>query len=125
MLIFAQTAAPAAPPGGGGGGSLIELLGSLWWVIAIVAIMYFLLIAPQRKKEKQRQTMLKSIKKNDRVVTIGGLHGLVKNVTDEEVTLLVDDKRDVTMRFNRSAIYSILESEGKEQGELPKKESKE
>ena len=119
MFVLAQT----APPGGGGSTGLLQMLVQFWPVIAIVAIMYFLLIAPQRKKEKQRQAMLRALEKNDRVVTIGGIHGVVKNATEKEVTLLVDEKNNLTLRFNRSAIYAILDrGEGQGEGELPLKD---
>ena len=109
MFVLAE----AANDGGGGLGGML----AMWWpIIAIVAIMYVLLIRPQRQKEKRRQEMLKSLEKNDRVVTIGGVHGVVKNVTDRDVTLLVDEKRELTLKINRSAVYSILNRE--EEGEI-------
>ena len=115
MFILAE----GAPPGPSGPWGL---LGNFWPIIAIVVIMYFLLIRPQRTKEKRRREMLKSLEKNDRIVTIGGIHGLVKNVTEREVTVLVDEKREITLRMNRSAVYSILS--GEEEGELPLAEGK-
>ena len=110
MFILAQAAE------GSGGGGLSPMLGMLWPVLAIVAIMYFLVIAPQRKKEKRRQDMLRSLEKNDRVVTIGGIHGVVKNISESEVTLAVDEKRELSLKLNRSAIYAIVNRE--EEGEL-------
>lgn len=117
MFILARAAAEG---NGGGGGS--SLLVNLLPVVAIVAIMYFLLIRPQRTKEKRRREMLRSLEKNDRVVTIGGIHGVVKNVTDNDVMVLVDEKINLTLKFNRSAVYSILNRD--EQGELPGEEKK-
>jgi preprotein translocase subunit YajC len=118
MFTLAQAAS-----GGGGSAGPWQMLIQFWPVIAIVAIMYFLLIAPQRKKEKKRQEMLRSLEKNDRVVTIGGIHGVVKSATDKEVTLLVDEKRDLTLKLNRSAIYAILDRGQEEgEGELPLKD---
>jgi len=114
MFILAQ----GAPPGPSG---LWGMLANFWPIIAIVLIMYVLLIRPQRTKEKRRQEMLKSLKKNDRVVTMGGIHGVVKNVTDREVTLLVDEKREITLKMNRWAVHSILNRE--EEGELPAPEN--
>lgn len=116
LLLLAQSDAPKTPPGGGG---WLTILGGWWPMIAIVIIMYMLLLRPQRQKEKRRQHMLKQIERNDHVVTIGGMHGTVKNVTDTDVTLLVDEKRDLTLKFNRSAVYTILNRE--EEGELPRK----
>jgi preprotein translocase subunit YajC len=117
MFILAQSATD-----GGQAANWLQMLGMWWPVVAIVVVMYFLLIRPQRTKEKRRQEMLKSLEKNDRVVTIGGIHGVVRNVTESEVTVLVDEKHDLTLRFNRSAVYSILR--GEEGGEIPPKEEK-
>ena len=125
MFILGQVASPpVTPPAGmpppGGPAGLLPMLMQFWPVLAIVVIMYFLLIAPQRKKEKQRQVMLRALEKNDRVVTIGGIHGLVRNVTDKEVTLLVDEKRDLPLKVSRSAIYAILDrTDASGEGELP------
>ena len=105
MLILAE-----------GGSDLFKTLIGFWPVAAIVVVMWFMLIRPQRQKEKRRQDMLKALAKNDRIVTIGGIHGIVKNVTESEVTVLIDEKHDVTIRINRSAVYAILS--GDEKGEL-------
>jgi len=88
--------------------------------VAVLLIMYFLLIAPQRRKEKRRREMLKSIEKKDRVITIGGIHGVVKNISEKDVTILVDEKRETTLKVNRSAIYAIVNRE--DEGELPRKD---
>ena len=123
MLLFLLAqgeapAPPASPPAGDGG--WLTMLGAWWPMIAIIVIMYVMLLRPQRQKEKRRQSMLKDVKRNDHVVTIGGIHGVVKNITDTDVVLLVDEKHDLTMKFNRSAVYTILG--GDEEGELPRKD---
>jgi preprotein translocase subunit YajC len=87
-------------------------------VVIVIVILYFILIRPQRKKDKERKAMLEEVAKNDRIVTIGGIHGVVKNVTEREVTLLIDEKRDVTIKLNRTAIYKI--DRGGSEGELEK-----
>ncbi|MCL1814489.1 MAG: preprotein translocase subunit YajC [Treponema sp.] len=81
---------------------------------AIFGIMYFLMIRPQKKKQKETQRMLADLKKGDRVVTIGGLHGVVQTVKENTVLLKVDDNCKV--EFNRSAIASITTA-GKGEGE--------
>jgi preprotein translocase subunit YajC len=87
--------------------------------IAIIAIFYFLIIRPQNKKQKETQRMLGALKKGDKVVTIGGIHGVIQNVRDHSVILKVDD--DVKLELNRSAISSV-ESVSKE--EKPEKGAK-
>lgn len=74
-------------------------------IFLIFIIFYFLLIRPQQKQEKERQAMLKNIKKNDEVVTAGGLHGVVLNLKDKTVTVRIDD--NVKVEIDRSAISRI------------------
>lgn len=74
-------------------------------IFLIFIIFYFLLIRPQQKQEKERQLMLKNIKKNDEVVTAGGLHGVVLNLKDKTVTMRIDD--NVKVEIDRSAISRI------------------
>jgi preprotein translocase subunit YajC len=71
----------------------------------IVVLFYFLIIRPQNKKQKEMQKMLASLKKNDKVVTIGGIHGTITQVKENTIILKVDD--NVTMQFSRSAISSL------------------
>jgi preprotein translocase subunit YajC len=80
--------------------------------IAIIGIFYFLIIRPQNKKQKETQRMLDALKKGDRVVTIGGIHGIIQTVKERSVVLKVDD--NVKLEFNRSAI-STVESVAKEE----------
>ena len=85
------------------------------FIIVIMVIMYFLLIHPQRKKDKQRNEMRKNLKKNDKVVTIGGMHGIVKSVTEDEVLLLVDEVKDVKIRMSRQSILSVEDRSAEEE----------
>lgn len=80
-------------------------------MLMVFAVMYFVWLKPQKKKEEDRRRMLDGLKKNARVVTVGGIYGTVVSTKDEEVVLKVDDEKNVKMRFTRSAISKIL-SEG-------------
>ncbi len=60
-------------------------------IILIFVIFYFLLIKPQQKRQKEQQEMHKNLKKNDQVVTSGGIHGTIVNLKDRSITLRVDD----------------------------------
>lgn len=73
----------------------------------IIVVFYFLVIRPQNRKQKDAKKMLESIRRNDRVVTIGGMHGVVESVKDDAVVLKVDD--NVKLKFNKSAISTVLE----------------
>jgi preprotein translocase subunit YajC len=85
---------------------------SIWPLLlpfAVIFLMYQLLIArPQRREQAKRDDMLKQIKKNDPVVTIGGIIGTVANLSDDgtEVTLRVDD--NTRLRFRRDAIREVI-----------------
>jgi preprotein translocase subunit YajC len=87
--------------GGQGGG-----LGAFIPLILMFAIFYFLLIRPQQKKAKQHKTMLSAMKKGDRAVTSGGLHGVITGLTDEIVTMEIAPK--VRVKISRGSIAGIF-----------------
>jgi preprotein translocase subunit YajC len=88
---------------GAGAGQLVSMLIPFG---LIILVFYFLIIRPQNKKQKETQAMLASIKKNDRVVTIGGMRGTVQAVRDDAIVLKVDE--NVKLEFNKSAIASVI-----------------
>ena len=77
-------------------------------LVGFVAIFYFLILRPQQKQEKQRREMLAAIQKGDRVVTTGGLHGIVEAIDDKSVVLRVDQ---VKMTFDRTAVGRVVRDE--------------
>jgi preprotein translocase subunit YajC len=77
-------------------------------LILMFAILYFLLIRPQQKRQKARVAMLNTLKKNDKVVTIGGLHGTIAEITDDIVVLRVNEALKLT--FERSAVNAVASS---------------
>jgi preprotein translocase subunit YajC len=101
--------APAAD-NGVGGNSLFQIL---TLVVPIGVLFWLLLIRPQRKEQAQRQTLLAAIKKNDRVVTIGGIYGVVTNVHREadEVTIKVDEATNTKLRMTLGSIARVLVDE--------------
>ncbi len=76
-------------------------------LIIMFAIMYFLIIRPQKQKEKKRLAMISNVRKQDKIVTTGGMHGVVTSVKENEVIVRVDDAKDVKLRIDKSAITSI------------------
>jgi len=116
--LIAEEAASTPAPGADGAQkpasdySMFILLGLLF------VVFYVLLIRPQQKKErgrqKQREEMLKNLKKSDHVMTIGGMHGVVASVTETEVVLKVDEKNDIRVRFGREAISKVVTDEPQE-----------
>jgi preprotein translocase subunit YajC len=97
--------AAMAPPGGAGGGSAIAT--QLLFFAAIFAIFYFLLIRPQQRQKRERERLLSAIKRGDRVVTTGGLHGTVTGLNEHTVTLRVAEQ--VKLEFDRTAIGRVVE----------------
>ncbi|MFC9776494.1 preprotein translocase subunit YajC [Paenibacillus chitinolyticus] len=77
-------------------------------LILMFLVLYFLLIRPQQKRTKTRNMMLANLKKNDKIVTIGGLHGTILEITDDIVVLRVNDASKMT--FDRSAINTVVTS---------------
>lgn len=101
-----EPAAKTGEPGGGIAGLLLPF-------VAIFVLFYFLLIRPQRREQSRRQSMLSAIKKNDRVVTIGGVYGVVANVNPEgdEVTIKVDEATNTKLRMTLGSIARVLGDE--------------
>ncbi len=119
LLGFAdQTAATGEAPKAGP----LGMLGSILPLLLIIVIFYFFMIRPQNKKQKETEKMLNALKKGDKVVTIGGIHGVVSSVKENTVIVKVDD--GCKIEFNRSAISTVLKSEAelaKEKEEASKK----
>jgi preprotein translocase subunit YajC len=115
-IIYGDEPAPAAVEStgqaaqqtdgsGGGGGGLPQIL----MIVLVVGFMWFILIRPQRKEEKRRKELMSSLKRGDKVVTIGGIHGEVATVGETTVEVRVGaDGHDTVMKFNRGAIASVL-----------------
>lgn len=102
--LIAKTFLAMAPsPGGSTEGSLVSTLVMFG---LIIAIFYFMILRPQQKRQKERQQMLEAVKKGDKVVTAGGLHGVVAGL--DEKTLLVQVADNVKLKFDRTAITSIV-----------------
>src|SRR5207247_10164371 len=95
--------AQLVPPGGGGSRALVP---QVLFFAASFPILYFLLIRPQQKQKRDREQMLSAIKKGDRIVTTGGLHGTVTGLGEHTVTVRVADQ--VKLEFDRSAVGRIM-----------------
>lgn len=81
----------------------------------VVVLFYFMVLRPATNERKKQTDMLNALKKNDRVVTIGGILGTVANISDDknEVTIRCED--NVRIRFLRSSISRILTDEKKDE----------
>lgn len=109
IILLAEGATQPSP-----GGQIYSMAVT---VGAAMLVFYLILWRPQAKKEKERQEQLQNVKKNDRVLTTGGIYGVVKFVDDKEVLLRVDDENKVVIRFAKSAIVGIERPGGEGAGE--------
>lgn len=105
MLLFtllspetahAMGATGAQGEGGGGGTSMLIML------VAIFAIFYFLMIRPESKRRKERQSMIDSLSRGDKIVTIGGLYGEVQDVHDDKIVIRIAE--DLKVEVAKTAI---------------------
>jgi preprotein translocase subunit YajC len=95
---------------------LLQLLPFLF----IFVIIYFLMIHPQRKRQRERTGMLEVLKKGDKIVTVGGIHGIITLVRDRDIVIKVDDNCKLTL--SKSGIGRVLPSEEAESKDKDKEE---
>jgi len=84
-------------------------------MIIMFAVMYFLIIRPQKQKEKKRKEMISNVRKQDKIVTAGGVHGVVVSVKENDVIVRVDDAKDVKMKIDKSALTSVSVPKGEQE----------
>ncbi|MDR2765828.1 MAG: preprotein translocase subunit YajC [Tannerella sp.] len=77
---------------------------SIFMMVAIVAIFYFLMIRPQQKKQKAVQKAREALKTGDRVVTAGGIHGRIREVSD--TTMLIEVADGVRIKVDKMSVYA-------------------
>jgi len=100
-LVYAMGTGGSGGGTGGGGG-----LGAFLPLIIIFAIFYFLLIRPQQKKSKQHKQLLTDLKKGDKVVSSGGLHGIITGLADDVVTVEISPK--IRVKITRGSIAGVI-----------------
>lgn len=72
----------------------------------IILIFYFFIIRPQNKKQKETEKMLAALKKGDKIVTVGGIHGVISSTKEKTVIVKVDDNTKI--EFSRAAIATVV-----------------
>jgi preprotein translocase subunit YajC len=86
----------------------------LFWltILPIPLLFYFMIIRPQQQQERKRRAMIDALKKNDKVLTSGGIYGTVVSVDNDHdrVVLRVDDEKGVKLAFARSSVARVLET---------------
>jgi preprotein translocase subunit YajC len=97
-LLFAM-----APQGGEGGGGLVS---TLIMFGAIFLIFYFMIIRPQQKRAKEKEKLLSNLEKGDKVVTNGGIHGVIAGLEEKTALLMVSENTKI--KIDRTAITTVL-----------------
>ena len=100
MNVLTVTFLQTAPSAAGGSGMMWIML------IAMFAIMYFFMIRPQQKKQKELNNFRKSLQINQKVITAGGIYGVVKEIGDTEVVLEID--KNVRIHIDKNSIYASV-----------------
>ncbi len=103
--MFESIAWAMGPAQGGAGGGTQSAIASFLPLIIIFAIFYFLLIRPQQKKAKQHREMLAALKKGDKVITTGGIYGVVEAVGDKTTTVKIAE--NVKVKLGKAYIAAV------------------
>jgi preprotein translocase subunit YajC len=90
-----------------------SMLPTFAMIIAIFVLMYFMMVRGPRKKQQQQKQMIQSLKKNDRVQTIGGMLGTIIDVREDEVLVKVDENTNTKIWFVTGAISRVLSEDKK------------
>ena len=94
-------------------------------IIGVFFLYYFIVIAPDRRKKREEAEMKSSLKKNDRIVTIGGIHGTVVAAPEGTgvVTIRIDESGNTKMKINRTAIATIINDKESADGAVKEPDS--
>ena len=84
---------------------VIQTLTAVWPFLLMGLIFYFMLYKPQKKEQQKRASMLGALKKGDKVITVGGMYGVVTAINDKKIVLKVADK--VEIEFVKTAVNQV------------------
>jgi preprotein translocase subunit YajC len=105
LLPLAQNPPTTQPPAGPGG------LMNFMPIFLGILVLWFFVFRAKNKQERSRTDMLTKLKPGERVQTIGGIIGVITQVTDNVITVKVDETNNVKIKFSRNAIHRVLEEE--------------
>jgi preprotein translocase subunit YajC len=117
-FYLAAAAEPAKDAGAGAQGGLQQML--LMFGIIFV-IFYLLILRPQKREQKRQEEIRGAIKRGDRVVSIGGIHGVVAAVDTTNNTISVEVDKNVKIVFSKAAISTVVTREDAKGAEEPSK----
>jgi preprotein translocase subunit YajC len=98
LLVFIGGCYPAPEGEEGGLGNWTMII----FLVLIFAMFYFLMIRPQRKRQKEQQQMMEELKRGDRVVTAGGIYGVIETISEDSVVIKVES--GATMRVAKGSV---------------------
>ena len=104
MLNYILMLAPAAQ---NTDATFMEKWGGMLMMVAIFVVFYFFMIRPQQKKQKELQKQREALTKGSKVVTAGGIYGIVKEVQD--TTFLIEVSKDVTLKVDKGSVFVAAE----------------
>ena len=110
-IIYGFAANPDANQGGGGIAAFLPFF-------LIMLIIYFLMIRPQAKRQKEKQNMLLALKKGDKVITVGGIHGTVAGIKNQGKVIVLKVDKSLNININRSAISGLADGKVPEDSNL-------
>jgi len=100
------------PPTGGQDGATASPIAAIAPFILIFVLFYFLILRPQQKQGRERQDMLKNLKRGDNVITSGGIYGRILNISGDIITLEIS--KGVSVRISRSGVSGIASADEEE-----------
>jgi len=101
-IIYASAQSGSA----GGSGGMLSILP----FVLIMLILYFLMIRPQSKRQKEKKLMIEAIKKGDRIVTIGGIHGTVVSLKNQGKIVVIKVDKNTNLTIVKSSVAGLAES---------------
>ena len=105
LISNAYAMGPAPQGSSGGGDPIMGLAASILPLILILVVFYFLLIRPQQKRAKEHRQMLDNLKRGDKVITVGGVYGVVESVNPNTVVLKIAE--NVKVKFSKQSIAAV------------------
>lgn len=112
MTTLLHAGLPPAIAAGTGGGAVVNIA----LIVLIFVVFYFLLIRPQQKQAKRQRALIESLQSGDRVITVGGLHGTIRSVDDETLSLEIAAGTNVTVA--RQRIVSKVTEDDEDEDEI-------
>lgn len=92
-----------APAGGGGWSGMLM-------IVAMIVVFYFFMIRPQQKKQKEITKARNAMAKGDKVVTAGGIHGRIKEISDNGVTIMIEVAPNVVLKVDKASVYPAAQA---------------